>query len=254
MKKIGLCTVAFLLLAASLCWSQNGPDSVCEVNFAVPKPGGVKAMEEARKKHNEFHKAEKDNRPVSVWEIVTGPRTGSYMMNTCELSWKELDDREPFMARDAVDISKNLGPTLESIQTSYYVWRKDLTPDAALTAFSNGEPKLISVVTYYVKAAELTRFVEAIKRIQAAVKQANYPMKQALWYNLASGGEGPQYVAVVGRNSWAEMQGPDEPLIKVLHKVYGDNDHTLDDFRAGIDHYQSEMSVYRKDLSYIPAK
>jgi hypothetical protein len=77
MRKLGMLWAASLLLS-SLGWAQSGPDSVCEINVSVPKPGGAKQFEEARKKHNEFHKAEKDKNMIAVWQTTTGPFTGSY--------------------------------------------------------------------------------------------------------------------------------------------------------------------------------
>ena len=63
MRKLGMLWAASVLLGSSLGLAQSGPDSVCEVNVSVPNPGGAKQFEEARKKHNEFHKAGKGQEP-----------------------------------------------------------------------------------------------------------------------------------------------------------------------------------------------
>src|SRR5476651_1898659 len=105
MRKLGLLWIAFLL-GTSICLAQSGPDKVCEINVSTPKPEGTKAFEEARKKHNEFHKTEKDKHSIAVWEITTGPASNSYLTSVCGLTWKELDGNGDFDARDKADIGK----------------------------------------------------------------------------------------------------------------------------------------------------
>ena len=127
MRKQGLLWAGLLLLCTSLSWAQSGPDKVCEVNVTVPKAGGAKQFEEARKKHNEFHQAEKDKNPILVWAISTGPSTGSYLTATCGMTWKEMDGQDAFNQRDVADRQKTLTPTVGSNQASYYIIRPDLS-------------------------------------------------------------------------------------------------------------------------------
>src|ERR1700676_4147206 len=246
MKKLALLWASFLLLATSLGWAQTGPDSVCEINVSVPKPGGAKEFEEARKKHNEFHKAEKDKNLIEVWSISTGPSSGHYLTATCGLTWKEMDGHEAFDHRDVDDIYKTLAPTIASNQRSYFVLRKDLSlvPDPA------ARPKMLTVVHYFVKPSGLTQFTDGIKRINAAIVQAKYPAKPSRWFMLANGGEGPHYVLVTDRSSWDDMQGPELQLVDMLKQVYGNEDKSMQNLRDAVDHTISEMLEFRADLSY----
>ena len=249
MRKLGMLWAASLLLS-SLGWAQSGPDSVCEINVSVPKPGGAKQFEEARKKHNEFHKAEKDKNMIAVWQTTTGPFTGSYMTSVCGLAWKDLDGHDEFDKRDTEDIGKSLGPTIASNRASYSVLR----PDLSLTPPSATAPKMISVVHYFVKPSGITAFTDSIKRINAAIVQTKYPAKPSRWYQLANGGEGPHYVVVGDRNSWADMQGPAQSMAEMLKQTYGNDDKTMQNLRDAVDHTVSELLEFRADLSYIPAK
>jgi hypothetical protein len=61
-------------------------------------------------------------------------------------------------------------------------------------------------------------------------------------------------VAVVDRNSFSDMQGPEQPLADMLKQAYGNDDKTLQSLREAVDHTVSELLNYRADLSYIPAK
>lgn len=249
MRKLGLLWAA-LLLATSLGWAQTGPDSVCEITVSVPKPGGAKQFEEARKKHNEFHRAEKDKNTIEVWSISTGPSSGSYLTAVCGMTWKELDGHEDFDKRDGADIGMTLAPTVASGQRSYFVLRKDLS----LVPDPTTRPKMITVVHYFVKPSGITQFTDSIKRINAAIVKSKYPAKPSRWYMLANGGEGPHYVIVTDRSSWADMQGPDLQMVDMLKQVYGNEDKSMQNLREAVDHTISEMLEFRADLSYIPAK
>jgi len=250
MRKLGMLWAASLLLGSSLGLAQSGPDSVCEVNVSVPNPGGAKQFEEARKKHNEFHKAEKDKNQIGVWEVSTGPYSGAYLTTVCGLGWKDMDGHDAFDKRDMEDIEKTLLPATATNQQSYYVLRKDLS----LVPDSPTQPKMITVVHYFVKPSGLTQFIDSVKRINAATVQTKYPVNPSRWYQLANGGEGPRYVLVTDRYSWADMQGPDQSMKEMLQQAYGADDKTLQNLRDAVDHTVSEMMEFRADLSYLPAK
>ena len=250
MKKLGLLWAAFLLLSTSLCWAQSGLDKVCEINVSVPKPGGASQFEEGRKKHNEFHKAEKDKNSIMVWSISTGPSRGSYLAAICGTTWKEMDGHDAFDRRDGEDIEKTLAPAIASNQRSYYVLRSDLS----LAPESGTPSKMLTVVHFFVKPGGMGQFTESIKRINAAIVKAKYPSKPSRWYMLVNGGEGPHYVLVTDRNSWADMQGPEQQMVDMLKQVYGNDDKSMQNLRDAVDHTLSELLEFRADLSYMPAK
>jgi hypothetical protein len=249
MKKQAAIWVGILLLLGCAGIAQTGPDRVCEVNVTTPKPGGGKQLEEARKKHNEFHKAEKDKTPIFMWTLLTGPRTGDYLTVSCGMLWKDMDGHDDFDRRDREDIAKVMMPAVASNEASYFIYR----PDLSLTPESGAPPtKQMTVIHYFVKPSGINTFTESVKRINTAIKQNNYPSKPSRWYQLVNGGEGPHYVLVSDRNSWSDMQGPDQTLADMLKKAYGDDDKSLQNLRDAVDHTVSELAVYRPDLSYIP--
>jgi len=250
MRKQGLWWTALLLLSTSLGWAQSNADKVCEVNVTVPKPGAAKQFEEARKKHNEFHKAEKDKNAIWIWSISAGPATGNYLTATCGMTWKEMDGTDAFDQRDLADRQKTLTPTIATNQAGYYIFRTDLS-----TGTEGATPaKMMTAVDFFVKPSGLAQFTDAIKRINAAIKQTQYPAKPSRWYQLAVGGEGPRFVLVTDRNSWADMQGPEQSLADMLKQAYGNDDKTLQNLRDATDHTVSQLMDYRADLSYVPAK
>ena len=238
-----------LLAIASLGWAQ-GPDQVCNVNVTTPKPGGSKLFEEARTKHNLFHKAEKDKNAILVWQILTGPATGKYLTATCGQTWKEMDGLDAMNARDEADRQRTITPAAASSEASYYIFRADLS-----TGKEGGTPaKMMTVTHFFVKPSGVAQFTDNIKRINAAVDKTKYPSKPSRWYQLVNGGEGPHYVLVSDRNSWADMQGPEKTMVDMLKEAYGSDDKTLQALRECYDHTVSELLEYKAALSYVPAK
>lgn len=251
MRKQGWLWAGSLLLFTSLGWAQaTGPDKVCEINVTTPKPGAAKQFEEARKKHNGFHQTEKDKNSIMVWDISTGPGSGSYLTAVCGLTWKDMDGHEAMDKRDAADRLATMAPTVAANQASYYILRPDLS-----TAPETAAPtKMMTVVHYFVKPSGMVQFTDAVKRINAAIAQTKYPAKPSRWYQLANGGEGPHYVLVTDRASWADMQGPEQTMVDMLKQAYGNDDKTLQTLRESVDRVVSELLDYRADLSYLPAK
>ena len=246
MKKFVLLWGAVLMLLTSLAWAQSGPDSVCEVNTTMVK--NAKAFEAARKRHNEFHKAEKGKNGIHVWKIVTGPHTGAYMTSTCGLTWKGLDGHDEFDKRDEADLARTLGPEVEHNVASYYVMQPEYGP----VPQDDPNLKFLTITHIFIKPALYSQFTDAAKRIKAALDQEKYAGKRGTWYVLANGGTGPEFVVATARDSWADMQAPDVKTSDILKKVYGADDKTLEKYREAVDHFTSEMVEYRKDLSYIP--
>lgn len=242
---------AGLLIWTSMMWAQSGPDRVCEVNVSAAKAGDTKQWEAARKKHNQFHATEKDKHAVEVWSILTGPASGRYLTTVCGMTWKEMDGQEDFDKRDAADREQNLDLATGDNQMSYYVFR----PDLSVSPEADGTPaKMMTVVHFWVKPNQVTQFTDALKKINAGMVKTKYPGMHSRWYQLANGGDGPHYVLVTDRPSWADMQGPQQSLSDMLKQAYGANDTTLETVRKAFDHTTSELLVYRADLSYTPAK
>jgi hypothetical protein len=242
---------AALLMTSMLAVAQT-PDKVCEVNRVTAKPGANQQLEAGRKTHNAFHAAQKDKYEVLVWSVLTGPSTGQYLMTTCGLSWAALDRPGDFDAKDQADIARTFAQYTSGTATSYYIQRDDLggkrgEPDAKL-------PKMISITTFYLKGDGAIPFTAAVKRVYEAIQKSNYPTKVTTWYQLANGGEGPQFVQVSDRNTWADMQAPDKTLQTMLEEVYGKDDTTLQTLRGQVRYTVSELAEVRQDLSYMPAK
>ncbi len=246
MRKFVCCCL--LLLPASIL-AQSSPRIVSEVHVATLKPGMTAQWEAGRKAHSAFHAAQKDTWSIYVWQIMTGERSGSYMLASPGHHWSDFDARQEFNKIDAPDLAKNSAPYTSSTTLAYYVFRDDLSltkPPAA--------PAMMRTTTYYSVIPEHGNdFTDAIKKINAAIQKSSYPAKPSRWYALANGGETPTFVQIVDRATWADMEPPEKALEAALKEADGDSGpQLLDQLRRSCSKITTELSVYRPDLSYIP--
>ena len=237
-----------LLLVPASIVAQSSPRMVSEVHITTPNPGMAAQWEAGRKQHSAFHAAQKDTWSIYIWQIVSGERTGSYMAASPGHHWSDFDGRQAFNKTDAPDIAKNLTP-YSSSTVSYYVYRDDLS----LTKPPATPAMMRTTTVYTVIPARGNEFTDAVKKINAALQKANYPLKPSRWYSLANGGETPTFVQISDRASWAEMEPPEKALEAALKDAEGDSGpQLLDQLRRSCSKITTELSVYRPDLSYIP--
>jgi hypothetical protein len=247
MRKFAL-FVTFLFLSISVL-AQSSPQTVSEVHITYAKPGMTTQWEAGRKAHSAFHAAQKDTWSILVWQILTGERTGAYMMASPGHNWKDFDAREAFNKIDGPDVEKNMAPSSGATVTAYYVYRDDLS----LTKVPATPAKMRTTATYSVIAERLNDFTDAIKKINAAIQKTNYPAKPSRWYALANGGGAPTFVLVTDRATYGDMEPPEKKLEDALKEAYGDSGpQVLDQLRHSCHSITSEMSVFRADLSYMP--
>jgi hypothetical protein len=243
-KSVLLVTLLLLAIAAV---AQSSPQMVSEVHVTTAKAGMVAQWEAGRKAHSAFHAAQKDTWRIYVWQVLTGERTGAYMMASPGHNWKDLDARDAFNKLDGPDVAKTMGASTESSTTAYYVYRDDLSltkPPAT--------PSAMRTSAYYSVIPEhLGDFTDAIKKINSAIQKTNYPVKPSRWYSLANGGGVPTFVLITDRATWGDMEPPDKKLEDALKEAYGDSS-ALDQLRRSCRHIVSEMSEFRADLSYLP--
>lgn len=247
MRKLAL--IVTLLFLATLVLAQSSPQVVSEVNLARPKPGMTAQWETGRKQHSAFHAAQKDTWSIFVWEIITGERTGAYTMASPGHNWKDFDARDAFNKIDHPDVEKNMAPYSEGADTTYYVFRDDLS----LTKPPATPAKMRTTATYILIPEHLNDFIDAVKKVNAAIQKTNYPAKPSRWYQLANGGDAPTFIQVTDRPTWGDMEPPERKLDDMLKEAYGDSGpQVLDQLRRSTRRIVTEMSVFRPDLSYMP--
>jgi hypothetical protein len=236
-----------LLLLATSALAQSSPQVVSEVYVTTIKPGMTAQWEAGRKEHSAFHAAQKDTWSVLVWQILTGERSGAYMSSSPGHNWKDFDARDAFNKIDLPNVEKTMGASTAGSARAYYVYRDDLS----LTKPPSPPAKMRTSAIYNVIPEHVNDFLDAVKKINAAIQKTNYPVKPSRWYQLANGGEVPTYVLITDRASWGDMEPTEKKLEDALKEAYGDSG-ALDQLRRSCRSITTEMSVFRADLSYMP--
>jgi len=251
MRRIGVAVAtAVATLASGFVLAQEKPGTIGRVGFFVPKPGAAQQFEQARKKHFEFHRKSNDQWAWFTWQVVTGEHTGTYITGTFGHHWKDFDAYEKLDKADTADADATMGPFVQSEFPRYFAY----IPEASRPP-EGKEPTPFSQVThFYLKPSGVPGFLAAIKEAKLALDKVEWPIRSS-WYQLVSGGEGPQFVLVTARSSWADFEPGAKTLDQALAEMYGPQKATtlMDAVRDNTRYTFSELLRYRPDLSYIPA-
>jgi hypothetical protein len=259
--------VGATLLSASVAWAQTAPASgattqqinaqnannVCRIYFSTPKPGATDQLEAGRKKHMQFHGAQKDTWTWRTYAIETGNNAGTYVTSTCGHSWKDFDDWEARMGKaDTADGNVNLSPYVQGGRNGFYVYRSDMS----LAPANQPQSPMTAVTVYVLHPGAAPDFIAAMTKIRDVLsKQQDWP-KTSGWLQLVNGGEAPTFVLLNGRKSWADFaplpKTPMDMVTEALGKEAADGiAKTIRDSTAQL---FTETALYRPDLSYEPGK
>jgi hypothetical protein len=213
------------------------------------RPGTVQDYEASRKKHMGWHKAQNDPWAWEVFEIMTGPDTGGYLIASGEHQWQEIEAWTARMAdADAADSRASMGEYIASTQREYW------TQLNAISRLPTSEARspLITMTAYHVKPGRDAALRTAITKLNAALDAGNFPLR-TIWFVLTNGGSSPTYAVVAPRAGLGEM-APSPSLLEVLEKQLGKPaaDALVTSFFDNVADAKTELLRLRPDLSYLP--
>ena len=249
MRIVTLLCSAIMVLAPAVAGAQTPPDSVSEVLRQKIRPGTVQDYEAARKKHMAWHKAQNDPWAWEVFEVMTGPDTGSYLISSGDHQWKDMEAWVAKMAdADAADSQTSMGPYIAGTQREYWT---QLNAISRLPS-SDIQYPLITVTTYHVKPGSDAALRTAITKVNAALDAGKFPLR-TIWYVLTSGGPSPTYAVVAPREGLGAM-APSPSLLEVIEKQLGKpaSDALVKSFYDNVVAANTELLRLRTDLSYLP--
>lgn len=254
MKLLKLSTsLCVLFLLAFSAAAQNQPASVDALEFQTPKNGMVKQYEDGRKQKVEWHKQQKDTQGLFVFQILTGERTGTYMVARFGQHWADFDKPSVPDADDLAQYQKLVGSSVESLVTSY--WED-------MPKWSNPTPgmapgKYVEVITFHIRYGHGDDFRSAVQRVADARQKMNSPAHYE-WHRLVNGGPGGTFAITYDHANFASFE--DDPAVKPLRDdlraAFGEQEamSVIERLNSAIESTSSELFQFRPDLSYIPAK
>lgn len=241
-------TVALVALTAAPAFAQAPPpDSVTEVFRQKVAPGMVDKYEAGRKKHMAWHKAQSDPWTWNVYEVTTGPDTGSYIIASPNHQWADFDTwNAKFGDADTADARAAMAGTQAGSQVAYWT---QLNSVSRLPPASEIAP-LLTLTTFSAKLGTDAAMTAAIGKINAALGAAKFPL-YGIWYRLTNGGSVPSYAVVTPR---ANMASLGVSVLEALEKQLGKaaSDALLKSFYDNVTGATTELLQRRADLSYAP--
>lgn len=245
-----LAVIAFAGAAVFTIGAQQKPAHIMDIEFQTPKNGMVKQYEAGRKAKAEWHKSKNDPRPLWVWETMSGDHTGTYIVGSPAVTWKEMDTPPISEDEDQDMWQRTVGDYTAGFVAQYYEHQPDLSwpSDAKMPA------KYSEVITFNVHQGKSEAFVAAIKKINAAISKAKWGSHYNV-YSLSYGGNGNTFVLVVDHPNYADFAEPAKSFNQLLAEAMGGKEAAaafMKGMDATIDSTEAQIIKFRADLSYIP--
>jgi quinol monooxygenase YgiN len=241
-------------LATFSASAQTSPGNIAAMEYQTPKAGMAQQYEQGRKQKADWHKQQKDNQPLYVFETISGDRTGTYLVGRLDQHWADFDKPAIPDAADTEEFNKVIGSYVQTVTDRYYEFLPKLSnPDTS----STGPAKFTELVTFQVHRDKIGAFRGALARLSEAVQKTKWPVHYE-FYELANGGLDGTFVLAEPHANWADFEEkPDvKPFRDMLKEAFGQNeaDAVYDRLESSIESEYSEILQFRSDLSYIPAK
>lgn len=192
--------------------------------------GREQAFEAGYAAHLNWHAEHGDTLPWYGWYVTSGPRTGLFIDGTFGIRFRAMDRRvDP--AGDGADMAAKVLPFAKARTYSAL----ELWPEVSTTrTLEDHRPTaVLDAFTVTVAPAKVAAFESAL------LKQPR--SRPVAWYRMVSGGSAGAYLALVPRQSWADLadrpRGPSGLLGKAA---------------ALVESVEVESWSYRSKLSRIP--
>ena len=195
-----------------------------------------------------WHKAQNDPWVWEVFEVMTGPDTGGYLIASGEHQWKEMEAWVAKMAdADAADSQASMGPYIASTQRG--------TGPSSMPSADCPRPSTIAAHHADHLSCETGKRCGAAnshRESECRARRRQFPVR-TIWFVLTNGGSSPTYAVVAPRSRPGEM-APSPSLLEILEKQLGKPaaDALVKSFFDNVVSANTELLRLRTDLSYLP--
>lgn len=187
--------------------------------------GKEDAFEAGYAAHLAWHAEHKDPLPWYGWYVTSGPRTGLFIDGTFGIPFAAMDQRvDP--AGDGADMTAKVLPFAKARTYSALEYWPEVS--TARTLEDRKPTAVLDAFTVTVAPKNVAAFETALSR---------EPKGLAAWYRTVSGGAGGSYLALIPRQTWADLANRPALLGKAA---------------ALVEQVEVESWSYRPKLSRIP--
>jgi hypothetical protein len=214
------------------------------------QPGVAKAQYEAvRKQVQKWYRDQDYPLPVYVWEVLSGERTGQYLVAVSVKDW-EVFDSTPVPA-----VTGNISPMnrLEGVAAGVHTFFMDHLSEVSRDADSK-TPAAMTVLRYYkIAYGKWGDFYNLLRKFKEAADEGEWPVHSS-WFSVNNGMQEPLFVEAVPKANWAALSPPRKAPLQLAMDLFGPEETISMTNLMGqvIEEEVSEILRYRADLSYIP--
>lgn len=206
------------------------------------------AFVEGYRAHLQWHADHKDVLVWYAWTVASGPRAGLFIDGTFGATFASLD-RRPDLPGDGANFAATAAPHATALGNE--TWRLWSTVSTA-TPLEAGKPSsTVDVFRLTVSPPRAAAFEAALARIAAAGKEGTPGIA---WYRVVRGGSMPGYVAMLARESWADVDRAGDGLPDILGRAYGATPEGTAAVMAQVDAIAAESWSYEPRLSLFPGR
>ena len=214
------------------------------------KPGVAKAQYEAvRKQLQKWHGEQDYPLPVYVWEVVSGERTGQYLIAVSVEDWEVFDRTQVPAAMGKMSPVNRL----EAVTASVHTFFMDHLIEVSRSADSK-TPAAMTVLRYYkIAYGKWGEFYNLLRKFKEAADVGEWPVRYS-WFSVNNGMQEPVFVEAVPKANWAAFSPPQKAPLQLAMDLFGPEETISMTNLMGqvIEEEVSEILRYRADLSYIP--
>ena len=232
-----------LIVALSTAGAQVPEKKVLSSYRVVPVPGKDAQLRKALLEHaTKYHSGTWKWR---VFQVLSGPDEGAYMINEGVNSWTDLEGRKEISDEHQRDYERTILPLSEkTLPALYLTYQNDYSTDSA-----GGPMKKALLRHFYMKPGKGGRFGTHLVLWKKAYEKIG--MKVGVWGSFFSGQ--PQLVVSFRlANGWADLEKPWGKLSREAYdEVAGPGAYAryTEDLDSYVDHTVEEMIEFLPEVS-----
>ncbi len=235
--------IILLFVVISSAGAQIPERNVLSSYRVIPMPGKDAQLRKALFDHAaKYHAGPWKWR---VFQVLSGPEEGAYMINEGVNSWTELEGRKDISEEHQRDYERTVLPLSEkTLPSSYLTYQKDYSTDSAA-----GPLKKALIRHFYLKPGKGGRLTSHLALWKQAYQKLG--LKIGVWTSFFSGQ--PQIVVAFRLpNGWADLEKPWGKLSREAYEeVAGTGAYIryLEDLDSYVDRINEEMIEFLPEVS-----
>ena len=250
-KRVLVATTALLsLLLLSLPnLSAQVKGNIVWAEYQKPEPGRKAQYEAARKEKVKWHRDGKDPLPLYVWEVLSGERTGQYLIAVSAENWGVFDSNPVSVEQNKKKFMETFKSDAVRVRAFFLDHLVEISRDS-----ETAKPSPLTVLRYYkVAYGKWGEFYNLLRKFREAADVGEWPVRYS-WFSVNNGAEEPMFVEATPKKNWAEMSPAGKAPLQLAMDLYGPEETiSMTNLMSEIiEREDSEILQYRPDLSYVP--